>query len=199
MPSLDLYKKMKGSNTLGQARIAQANMITEATWNEDLSQRIAYQFDCYHDPNPRWLKNMKPTKDMIPLDIKFIRHTSQTMDKDSVTFHMQLRPSQQMNVPYYQRYIDSYENTWPLGLYLLIPDSKGIYNRWLVVAEADGNDIQFPTYELLRCDYTFQYIIDGKKMEVAGVLRSQNSYNSGVWTDYKVTSVKFEAALHGDV
>lgn len=177
MPSLDLYKKTKGNNTLGQARIAQANMITEATWNEDLSQRIAYQFDYYHDPNPRRLKNMKPTKDMIPLDIKFIRHTSQTMDKDSVTFHMQMRPSQQRNVPYYQRYIDAYDADWPLGMYLLIPDSKGIYNRWLVVAEADGNDIQFPTYELLKCDYTFQYIIDGKKMEMAGVCRSQNSYN----------------------
>lgn len=187
MPSLDMYKKMlmsnSGTTTIGQVHKNQSDMIVEATWDRDIQQRIAYQFDYYHDPDPKLLRDMKPTKDMIPLDIKFIRHTSQTLDKDNVSFHMQMRPSHVCNVPYYKKYVDDYELEYPLGLYVLIPDSKGKYNRWLVVAEADVNDNQFPTYELLKCDYTFQYIMESKRMEVAGVLRSQNSYNSGIWTD----------------
>jgi len=36
----------------------------------------------------------------------------------------------------------------------------------------------------------FQWIHAGKKYQCAGVLRSQNSYNSGLWTDYKITTVE---------
>lgn len=62
-----------------------------------------------------------------------------------------------------------------------IPDDKGRFNRWLVIAPANINDVQFPTWELLRCDYCFQYVIfeNNRRVckEVAGVRRSQNSYN----------------------
>ena len=58
----------------------------------------------------------------------------------------------------------------------------------MIVAAADDDDTQFPTYELLKCDYTFQFMISNVRMEIAGVTRSQNSYNSGVWLDYKVQS-----------
>lgn len=175
MPSLSTYKKLLNNNSLGEARKADADNIMEWTWNGDIAQQIAYQFDMYHDPDPRQLDDMKPTKDMIPLDIKFIRHTSQTLAKDDVSFHMQMRPSQKCNVSYYKDYEKMYHSHYPLGLYVLCRDSKGKYNRWMVVAEADVNDLQFQTWELLRCDYTIQYILDGKKCEIAGVLRSQNS------------------------
>ena len=179
MPSFSNYGKYLNANgrTLGEVRKDLGKDIAEWTWDGDPSQQIAYQFDMYHDPDPRKLDNMKPTKDMIPLDIKFIRHQSQTLSKDDVSFHLQMRPSQKCNVDYYKMYEQMYDSRWPLGLYMLIRDTNGQYNRWLVVAEADYNDIQFPTWELLRCDYTFQYIVDGTKNEVAGVLRSQNSYN----------------------
>lgn len=197
MPSFDLYKKIHGSGTNGEVRKRISDDLMETTWNEDIQSRVVYQFDMYHDPYPRCLNNCKPTKDMIPLDIKYIRHQSQTLAKDQVTYHLQMRPSQRMNVPYYQDYIDKYGTQWPLGEYVLIPDNKGSYNRWLIVDEADINDPQFSTYEILRCDYTFQYVMNGRKCEVAGVLRSQNSYNSGIWTDFKLTSVS-TALLCGD-
>ena len=204
MPSLAKYKNTLGvdGNTLGEVRKSQAHKVMDWTWDGDISQQIAYQFDMYHDPNPRKLDDFKPTKDMIPLDIKFIRHTSQTLDKDAISFHMLLKHSQECNVDYYKKYVDMYNSRWPLGMYILIKDSKGRYNRWLVVAEADYNDLQFPTWELLRCDHTFQYIVQGKKYEVAGVLQSQNSYNSGIWSDDKTTIVqdqqKFVVPLNRD-
>ena len=179
MPSFGSYKKILNTSgsTLGEVRKHESDNIMEWTWDGDIAKQIAYQFDMYHDPDPRQLDDLKPTKNMVPLDIKFVRYQSQTLAKDDVAFHMQVRPSQKCNVDYYKKYVDMYGSRWPLGEYILIKDSDGKYNRWMVVAEADINDLQFPTWELLRCDYTFQYVMDGKKCEVAGVLRSQNSYN----------------------
>ena len=120
MPSLTKYKNTLGldGRTLGEVRKSESDKIMEWTWDGDIAQQIAYQFDMYHDPNPRQLDDLKPTKDMIPLDIKFIRHTSQTLDKDAISFHMQMKPSQECNVPYYQKYVDMYGSRWPLGLIL---------------------------------------------------------------------------------
>lgn len=54
----------------------------------------------------------------------------------------------------------------------------------------------------MRCDYLFQYIINGIKYQIAGVLRSQNSYNAGVWRDYVSETVenqyKFAVPLNRD-
>ena len=192
MPSFEKYKQGLGvkGKTLGEVRKVQADEIMEWTWYGDIQTRTCYLFDMYHDPNPRLLRDMQPADEMIPISIKYIKHTSQTMDKDNISYHMQMKPSQTMCVPYYEEYEYLYQTEFPLGLYILIPDEKGILNRWLIVAKADGAAPQFPTYELLQCNYTLNYIIDGIKWNVAGVLRSQNSYNSGVWQDYRIETVE---------
>lgn len=180
MPSLNSYKNMfVGARTNGQLRKKQSDMIMDQTWTQDDQARVGYLFDWYKDLSPRKLRDLDPTesRDYIPIDIKFIQHTSQTMDKDAITFHIQFRPGQECNVPYYQKYVDWYEQEFPLGLYILIPDERGRFNKWLIVAKANFYNVQFPTYEVLPCDYCFQYIMDNEKVEVSGVLRSQNSYN----------------------
>lgn len=205
MPTLDFYRRSKSKPvTIGQIHKMQSDMIMDATWNNDINSRVGWFYDMYHDPNPRLLRGLNPEKDKTkcPIDIKFIQHTSQTLDKDNVSFHLQFRPGQQCPLPYYQEYVDLYEQEWPLGCYVDIENESGRWDRWLIVAKANAEGTQFPTYELLKCDYTFQYIMDNIKMEVAGVLRSQNSYNSGIWTDYRITSVedqqKFVVPLNRD-
>lgn len=187
MPSFETFKMTNGGNTIGQNHKAESDMVMEATWERDLTQRVAYFYDCYHDEHPTQLNDLTPTKDRnkIPISIKYLKHTSQTLAKDAVSYHLQLRPSQREDViPYYKEsFEDRFGATFPMGLYCDIPDNKGRYNRWLVVAKADYDDAQFSTFELLRCDYVFQWIFGGVKMQMPGVLRSQNSYNSGVWTD----------------
>lgn len=180
MPSFLNYKKklQNKGKTLGEVRKRQADEIIESTWYGDIQTRTAWLFDIYHDPDPRLLRNMNITDEMIPMDIKYIKHTSKTYDKDSITYHLQMKPSQDMCVPYYEQYEYLYDSEFPMGLYLLIADEKGRFNRWLIVDKADTDAVQFPTYEILRCDYTLDYILNGKKCRVASVLRSQNSYNS---------------------
>lgn len=194
MPSLDTFKKTNGGLTIGQKHKANADMIMEATWERDIAQRIAYFYDIAHDEHPTQLNDLHPEEDKnkIPISIKYQKHTSQTLSKDAVSYHLQLLPSQDESVvPYYKEMFESrYHSTFPMGLYCDIPDNKGRYNRWLVVAKADYDDPQFSTFELLRCDYIFQWVFNGVKMQMPGVLRSQNSYNSGVWVDYRIESVE---------
>ena len=132
-----------------------------------------------------------------------MQSSSQTYNKDAVTVHLQLRPEQKCNVWYYEKlFKQRYNATFPVALYVDIPDEQGIYNRWLVVQKANYNVTQFPTFEILRCDKVFQYVIDRKKYWIAGVLQSQNSYNSGIWTDFKMSTVedqqKFIVPLNRD-
>ena len=87
-----------------------------------------------------------------------------------------MKPSQEMNVDYYPSFfIDRYSATFPVGLYCDILDESGKYNRWLIVATANYNVSQFPTFSVLRCDKVFDWVLKGKKYQVAGCLRSQNS------------------------
>lgn len=71
-----------------------------------------------------------------------------------------------------------------------IPDEKGIFNRWLIVAVANYNVSQFPTFSVLPCDKILNWVYKGTKLKMAGCLRSQNSYNSGIWVDHMITSVE---------
>lgn len=205
MPPFNVYKDRLGSYTDGQARKIESDKLMEWTWWEDIAARRAYLCDWYHDSEQLVLNNLHPELDplKIPIDIKFVQSSSQTYDKDQVTVHLQLKPSQECNVPYYKEFFEErYNSMFPIGLYAIIQDDKGIWNRWLIVDKANVNVTQFPTFEILRCDYVFQYIMDNQKIQIPGVLRSQNSYNSGIWTDYKITvqedQQKFAVPLNRD-
>ena len=179
MPSPTIYRKILGLKTNGQVRKEQSDMIMNETFWEDIQSRVVWLFDYYHDTQITKLNDLIVEEDnMVPIDAKFVMSSSQTFDKDPITVHLQLRPGQKCNVDYYNEVFKKrYDATFPIGLYCLIPDEQGVYNRWLVVDKANYNVTQFPTFEILRCDKVFQWIMDGIKMQCPGVLRSQNSYN----------------------
>ena len=194
--SFNDYGKILGYKTQGRAHKGQSDMIMYQTWWRDIQSQTAYVYDYYHDLKSEEklkLDDLHPDVDEFktPLDIKFIRHQSQTYDKDQATFWLQMRPSQGCNVDYYGDVLgERYDALFPVGLYVDILQEDGKYDRWLIVDKANYNGNQFPTFEILRCDKVFQWIHAGKKYQCAGVLRSQNSYNSGLWTDYKITTVE---------
>ena len=181
-----------GVKTQGRALKAQSDMIMLNTWNRDIQAQTAFIYDYYHDlKSTELLKldDLHPEDDgcKIPLDIKFIRHVAQTYDKDQVTFWLQMKPSQECNVDYYDTVLGKrYDATFPIGMYVDIMQEDGKYYKWLVVDKANWNGNQFPTFEILKCDKVFQWIHQGKKYQCSGVLRSQNSYNAGLWTDYRI-------------
>lgn len=205
MPSMETYRKLH-SGTIGQEHKRLSDKIMDATWWTDINSRVGYLYDYYHDDHITQLNDLDSSNDpkKIPLDIKFLMNTSQTYGNDQSTFHLQMRPGQECNVEYYEQFFQQrYNSIFPIGLYIDIPDEQGKYNRWLVVDKANYNVTQFPTFEILRCDYVLYYIDDHRrKRQIAVVLQSQSSYNSGIWSDHITTIVedqqKFAAPLNRD-
>ena len=187
MITLDNYKNiLDGKRTVGQIHKRQSDMVMEKTWWNDIAARVGYFYDYDHDTHIKQLNNMNPENDdyKIPMDIKFIVNSSQTYSKDAITYHLQLRPSQDPNVIHYYKEMfgDRYNACFPVGLFCDIQDNKGKWQRWFVVSVANINDPQFSTFELLRCDKVLTYISENKKMYVPIVARSRNSYSAGIWS-----------------
>ena len=176
------FQTMHGTNVPGRARKIQSDRIMDATFTQDIQYQVAYFFDYYHTTpeNRLRLEGFDPELDSnpTPIDVKFIAHTKKTYEKDEVTMHIQFRPGHECAVDYYDEVFGKrYNARYPIGLYVWLQGEDGVYRRWLVVATADRDKNQFPTYEVLRCDDVFRWIKNGKYYEYPGVSRNQNSYN----------------------
>lgn len=189
MPSLMNYKKMLGSYTDGQVRKCASDQIMEWTWNEDIESKIGYFYDYYLDDEPLKYKDLNPqnSKTKIPIDVKFIVDSHNSTAKDQVAYKIQFKPSFKWNENqsfsfYQERFIEKYDAEAPIGMFVDLPDEKGKYRKWLVTAEADWLDNQFPTWYVLPCDFVFCWVYDNKLYRQCGVSRSQNSYNAGTWS-----------------
>lgn len=209
MISFNTYKSILGTDNIGQAHKVESDMVINSTWDNSLETRTAYFYDVAHDSDPFRLKDMQSDNvaDKVPISIKYLENSSQTYAKDTVTYHIQFRPGEDFkDLPYDSYYKDHFENRWgaecPVGLYCDIPDNNGVYRRWLVVGLANFYNAQFSTYEILPCNYTFSWVAQGKKFNVAGVTRTQSSYTSGVWqaNDFRTPddTMKFLLPLTAD-
>lgn len=193
MPSFSDYQRILSTNgrAIGEVRKAESDKIMEQTWDGDIASQTVYLYDFYHDKEPLKLRDINPQPYGCATDAKVNISTYQSLAKDQVTFHLQFRPSHIPCVDYYKKvFADRYDAIYPIGLYVAIRDNDGKYNKWLIVDKADFYAPQFSTFEILPCDYVFQWVYDNKKYQMAGCLRSQNSYNSGEWTADKTTTVQ---------
>ena len=194
MPSLSFCKSTYGSPTIGMVHKEKSDDIMLATWDNDIQSRIAYLYDFYHDDEPFTLFGLNPqkSKTKVPIDIKFIVNSYNSENKDQVGYHIQFKPRSTCVVDYYEEVLGSgkYDAEYPVGLYCDIPDERGIYRKWLITEAGYDLGPQFPTYYVLPCDHVFQWVNNNIKYQMAGVSRKQNSYNSGVWTDYRITTVE---------
>ena len=211
MPSLDVYRRKLsvGSGnpfpTPGIVHHDNANMMMEATWDNDIQSRRCYIYDYYHDDDKAHNKDMTyedTTK--TPIDVKFEVSQYQTLAKDRVEYHIMFRPSQPLRFEeedelyYYEEdFVKKYGAEFPIGLYIDIPDENGVYHKWLICMNEIGN--QFPKYSVLPCNYYYHWVeYNGNeriKRKMWGVSRAQNSYNSGLWRDYLFTATENQSKL----
>lgn len=196
MPSFDLYKKFNGVNRNGEVRKQQSDELIEATWYEDIGAKRAFIYDYFHDDEKLKLTGLNPenSSTKCPVDIKYIQVAYNSENKDVQGYHIQFKPSynwKNTDISYYEDVFEKrYGSEYPIGLYIDIPDEQGIYRKWLITEEGYNLGLQFPTWYILPCDYLFQWISNGKKYQMCGVGRSQNSYNSGVWMNYRIETVE---------
>lgn len=196
MPSIDTYRKEMSflGTTIGQAHKINSDLAMDMTWNNSIAARRCYIYDYAHDDQPDKYYGMtyeNTTK--YAIDAKFIITKYGSVDKDQVEYHLQFRPSQSVffnegdELYYYETdYRQKYGTmTFPISLYVDIPDDTGVYHRWLICSKEINN--QFIKYSILPCNYRYQWIIQDKdkrlKYQMWGVDRQQLSYSAGVWRD----------------
>ncbi len=195
---IDSCSTGKNYPTFGEKLKADSDFYMEQYWNADIQSKVCYIYDYYHDDQPDKKDHMtyeNTTKTRI--DAKFIVKSYQSIDKDQVDYYIQFKPSQPVEFTkkdelyyYEQDFRRKYGAEFPTGLYCDIPDEKGVYRKWMIILSEPAN--QFTKYLVLPINYNFMWIErNGKeriKRRMWAVLRSQNSYNSGLWTDLRFTT-----------
>lgn len=205
MPSLSTARRIasmknNGAKTIGQIHKENSDFVMEQTFENDIQTRVCYIYDYYRDDQKSKKDHMtyeNTTKTKI--DAKFIVKTYQSIDKDQVEYYLQFRPSQPTEFSegdelYYfeKEYRSRYGNLDFIGLYVDIPDDKGIYRKWMIVKKEIAN--QFIKYLILPINYELMWVEHNGQERILRrmwcTLRSQNSYNSGLWSNYTFTSME---------
>lgn len=195
---INSFSTGKNYPTLGEQLKADSDKLMELTWDGDIQSKRCYIYDYFHDDfitkyaddgiTPLFIYALKEgmtyeNTNKTPIDAKFIIKSYQSMDKDQIEYYLQFKPSQKTHfnkndeLYYFEEYRKKYGNDNFVGLYVDIPDSEGIYKKWLICRIEISN--QFPKYLILPCSYELMWIEkNGKdriKRRMWSVLRQQLS------------------------
>ena len=203
MPSLQTARRVanaknNGAKTIGQIYKEQSDWAMEQTFENDIATKTCYIYDHFHDDfftdehgitrslaEGMTYENTNKTK----IDAKFIIKSYQSMDKDQVEYYLMFRPSQLVrfnegdDLYYYETdFKKRYSATFPIGLWVDLPDDRGVYHKWLICRNEPAN--QFPKYLILPANYELMWVEkNNEKRRMWCVLRQQMSYTSGVYVD----------------
>lgn len=206
MPSLQTARRIanaknNGAKTIGQIYKEQSDWAMEQTFENDIATRTCYIYDHFHDDfftdehgitrslaEGMTYENTNKTK----IDAKFIIKSYQSMDKDQVEYYLMFRPSQPVrfnegdDLYYYETdFRKRYSATFPIGLWVDLPDDRGVYHKWLICRNEPAN--QFPKYLILPANYELMWVEKSNEKRIKRrmwcVLRQQMSYTSGVYVD----------------
>ena len=198
---VDTHSTGKNYPTLGEKLKSEADQLMELTWDNDLAAKTCYIYDHFHDDfftdehgitrslaEGMTYENTNKTK----IDAKFIIKSYQSMDKDQVEYYLMFRPSQPVrfdegdDLYYYETdFRKRYGAIFPIGLWVDLPDDRGVYHKWLICRNEPAN--QFPKYLILPANYELMWVEKNNEKRIKRrmwcVLRQQMSYTSGVYVD----------------
>lgn len=195
---------------VGEQLKAQSDYAMDETFDNDIPARQGYLYDFFHDDiQTRYTlklgKNYVPPAESgkIPVKVKFLIKEYKSLSKDEPSYYIQFQMQDWNTVddqastlkPDWWSGYESLGITFPVGMYIDLPDDHGCYYRWLIVYQDVAN--QFPKFGVLRCNYVFDWVTNSKKGKILrrfpGVERTQNSYNSGLWAATYSTRLENQA------
>ena len=146
---------------VGEALRKQSTMIIEDTWTRDPNYRQVYVLK---------VDSGLPTlsENLTLIDAKFNIKTYQSITADEVSYMLQFRHGAEKQYPE----ID-------VGSYVCIQDEDGMWKWWLI-CHLDERP-SFRQYQILECNWTCSWVVDGIIYRCLGIKRVQQSYNSGSW------------------
>lgn len=195
MPSFQDMQKIYGNVTLGQRLKENSDLAIQLTFDNDLATRQCYIYDYYHDDQKELRTGYDPSlsKTKTPVKLKFIVKEYKSLSKDDPEAHIMFEPdvwnSQSCIPDYFTKEYEKYDIQFPIGLFVDIPDDRGVYWKWLICYAEPAN--QNPKFGVIKCNYQFMWIENSGanmvKRKIWGAERTQNSYTSGIWTGDKAT------------
>ena len=225
MPSLYTARKIRNLNyspAIGNYLKEMSDFGMQETWYNDIQTRTCYIYDFDHDDQFDETKRSgydpSLSKSKIKVDLKFIIKEYKSLSKDDPEYHIQFSPNDwnnrfkfdddermsnlevdnegQMSLrEAIEKNFSKLDIHFPIGLYVDIPDDRGVYWKWMIVYEDIAN--QFPKFGLLKCNYLFRWIYDDGlnryKRCMWGVQRTQSSYNSGVYKYDKTEKMEMQS------
>lgn len=166
-----------GAQNIGHAMAT--DMVMESTWGRAINDKVCYIYDYWHDDSPGLNSGIEytPYTEKTKIDARFIVVQQGSLSKDQVEYHIMFKPSVELNlqndwpVSYYTESFGRFAE-FPVGMYIDIPDNRGVYKRWMVCAVY--HELRYTKYSVLPCDYRFQWIKDDKLYQMWGVSRLRN-------------------------
>lgn len=167
----DSYKNRMSirGKTMSDMLRMQSNMVLEQTWTRDPNYKQVYVVKVDNG-----LPEITVEHELI--DVKFNIKTYQTITSDEAAYMLQFRHGEEKIHPE----ID-------LGSYVYMEDEDHEWKWWLIV-HLDERPF-FRQYQILECNWTFGWIVNGNIYHCLGVQRVQQSYNSGSWDGDRFTFV----------
>ena len=200
----DMKERYNNVGTMGQQLKIISDEVMQETFDNDIQTRQCYIYDYYHDDQSDIEYGYNPalSETKIPVKLKFIVKTYKSMAKDDPEYHIMFEPnvwnSMSCKPDWFVKNYEKLGVKFPVGLYVDIPDDRGIYYRWIIMYSEVAN--QFPKFGVLRCNYLFKWIKDNgvyrHKRKIWGIEATQNSYTAGVWTGDKVTVFDEQGKFH---
>ena len=106
------FQNMHRTSIQGKARKLDADIIMDATFDNDIQYMIAYFYDYYHDDERLIYKGLHPedSQSKVPIEIKYITHSHNSESKDQVGYYIQFKTT------YYDEYVKKWDAEFPIGL-----------------------------------------------------------------------------------
>lgn len=168
----DYYTRMaRRGNSLADVLQRQSEAVVNATWMQSTSYRpvIVKHIDS-------GLPSFNEEYDEI-LDAHFEQKSKYNITGDEVAYWLRFRPRAMQEHP-----------EIAIGSYVSIPDCEGDRETWLIVHIEDDGEQKW--LQVLKTNWVFKWIVDGKIYECLGCQRYASSYNSGSFEMDRTTSVE---------
>lgn len=193
----DLQTFYSSNKTVGQELKEMSDDLMQETWDNNIQSRTCYLYDYSHDDNQEINTGYNPSTNVNKkaLSCKFIITQYKTQTKLIPEYHIQFSPNDWNNNLILPDYITQDTELmkigieFPVGLYIDIPDDKGVYYKWLIIYMETAN--QFPKFGVLKCNYYFNWVTYlGSQKYLRNMWGVQTSTNSG--TGIKDNSITVE-------
>lgn len=144
---------------MGETMRMQSDMIVNATWLNSVAARRV---------QVKWLnRGLPPEYTSVnefedPIDAHFELKSAYSLTNGESSYYLTFRPGELIRHPEIK-----------VGAYVSIPNTDNIPEWWMIVFIEDDNELK--RLQILKCNWTFGWVVDGKIYRHLGVLRNGSS------------------------